>query len=321
MRKWNKLLALVLAMVMVFGLTATAFAEEDKNEGEPTPISDSTPANGETTPDDSEPADAEPAAEPDLTDVEDWAKEYVSAIVKQGLMDMSETGFRPEDKTTRVELVVALYRLENAPSVEGKENKFEDIASLTEEQQAAIVWAASEGIVNGEEETIFNPNGNVERQQIAKILFVYAKAEAVEEDKLASFADKDEVEEYAVDFINWLVAMGIMNGDDGLLKPAGDATRVQVATMLSRYITDVLSVEPAEGEDENKTETTDPAEGEDENKTEATDPAEGEDENKTETTDPAEGEDENKTETTDPAEGEGENDSTSDPDETEGDKE
>ena len=50
MRKWNKLLALVLAMVMVFGLTATAFAEEDKDEGEPTPISDSTPANGATPP-------------------------------------------------------------------------------------------------------------------------------------------------------------------------------------------------------------------------------------------------------------------------------
>ena len=33
MRKWNKLLALVLAMVMVFGLTATAFAAEgDKSE-------------------------------------------------------------------------------------------------------------------------------------------------------------------------------------------------------------------------------------------------------------------------------------------------
>ena len=304
MRKWNKLLALVLAMVMVFGLTATAFADENPDENpedvKVTPISDTTePAAGDTdATEPAEPADTtEPAAEPDLTDVEDWAKEYVSAVVKQGLMDMSETGFRPEDKMTRVELVVALYRLEKSPSVEGKENKFEDIASLTEEQQAAIIWAASEGIVNGEnaEGTVFNPNGNVERQQIAKILFVYAKAEKVEEDKLDAFADKADVEEYAVDFLNWLVAKGIMNGDDGLLKPAGDATRVQVAAMLTRYITEVLSAEPAEGED--NTDATEPAEGED--KTDATEPAEGED--KTDTTEPAEGED--KTDTTDPAEG------------------
>ena len=304
MRKWNKLLAMVLAMVMVFGLTATAFADENPDENpedvKVTPISDTTePAAGDTdATEPAEPADTtEPAAEPDLTDVEDWAKEYVSAVVKQGLMDMSETGFRPEDKMTRVELVVALYRLEKSPSVEGKENKFEDIASLTEEQQAAIIWAASEGIVNGEnaEGTVFNPNGNVERQQIAKILFVYAKAEKVEEDKLDAFADKADVEEYAVDFLNWLVAKGIMNGDDGLLKPAGDATRVQVAAMLTRYITEVLSAEPAEGED--NTDATEPAEGED--KTDATEPAEGED--KTDTTEPAEGED--KTDTTDPAEG------------------
>ena len=319
MRKWNKLLAMVLAMVMVFGLTATAFADENPDENpedvKVTPISDTTePAAGDTdATEPAEPADTtEPAAEPDLTDVEDWAKEYVSAVVKQGLMDMSETGFRPEDKMTRVELVVALYRLEKSPSVEGKENKFEDIASLTEEQQAAIIWAASEGIVNGEnaEGTVFNPNGNVERQQIAKILFVYAKAEKVEEDKLDAFADKADVEEYAVDFLNWLVAKGIMNGDDGLLKPAGDATRVQVAAMLTRYITEVLSAEPAEGED--NTDATEPAEGED--KTDATEPAEGED--KTDTTEPAEGED--KTDTTEPAEGEDKTDTT---DPAEGDKE
>ena len=34
MRKWNKLLALVLAMVMVFGLAATAFAEDEKAPAE-----------------------------------------------------------------------------------------------------------------------------------------------------------------------------------------------------------------------------------------------------------------------------------------------
>jgi len=346
MRKWNKLLAMVLAMVMVFGLTATAFAEEAKDEGEKAPVSDTEKPDAAPSEDDTKTPDAAPseddtkapdaapseddaktpdaapseddtktpdapeAVEPDLSDVEDWAKEHVAAIVKQGLMDMSETGFRPEDKMTRVELAVALYRLEKSPSIEGKESKFEDIADLTEEQQAAIVWAASEGIVNGAnaEGTVFNPNGNIERQQIAKMLFIYAKAEKAAEDKLASFPDKDDVEEYAVDYINWLVAAGIMNGDDGKLNPAGNATRAQVATMLDRYITDVLTTEPAEGEDdaakpaEGEDDTTKPAEGEDD----ATKPTEGEDdttkptEDKDDTTKPAEGEDD----TTKPAEGE-----------------
>ena len=54
MRKWNKLLAMVLAMVMVFGLTATAFAEDKEDEGEATPISASAPVNDEDTADDAE---------------------------------------------------------------------------------------------------------------------------------------------------------------------------------------------------------------------------------------------------------------------------
>ena len=36
MKKWNKLLALLLAMVMAFGMTVTAFAEEAKEPVEGT---------------------------------------------------------------------------------------------------------------------------------------------------------------------------------------------------------------------------------------------------------------------------------------------
>ena len=55
MRKWNKLLALVLAMVMVFGLTATAFAAEgDKSEDPKTEAAE--PTEGEDKTDATEPA-------------------------------------------------------------------------------------------------------------------------------------------------------------------------------------------------------------------------------------------------------------------------
>ena len=58
MRKWNKLLALVLAMVMVFGLTATAFAAEgDKSEDPKTEAAE--PTEGEDKTDATEPAEGE----------------------------------------------------------------------------------------------------------------------------------------------------------------------------------------------------------------------------------------------------------------------
>ena len=68
MRKLNKLLALVLAMVMVLGLTATAFAVEggDKTEdpktesGEP---ADKAPAEGDKPADDKAPVEGDKPAD------------------------------------------------------------------------------------------------------------------------------------------------------------------------------------------------------------------------------------------------------------------
>ena len=345
MRKWNKLLALLLAMVMVFGLAATSFAEgeqEDKdtvaseNQEETTEAAEdetdaaeATDAEGEETTEpaseeatdaadaadegenETDPAETEaPAFDPaTVADWEQvgWAKDNVAVVLEKGLVDLDEdNNFKPLENMTRADVVLALYRLADKPAVD-VEVPFTDIAELGEEAQAAIAWAYSKEIVNGDTETTFDPNGTIQRQQIAKILFIYAgdKAAVVEEDHLAAFPDKDNVQAYAVDYLNWLVSTGLMNGSDGNLLPRDPISRREVATLLVRYI-DILTAEatePAEG-DENATE---PAEG-DENATEpaegdenATEPAEG-DENATE---PAEG-DENATEPAEGDEAEGE---------------
>ena len=166
MRKWNKLLALVLAMVMVFGLTATAFAAEDEKtddtktettepvegEDDKTPAEgedDKTPAEGEDdkTPaegeDDKTPAEGEgdkaPAADP-YADVAAWAKEAVAAVVEKKLIDMGETGFNPTANMTRADLVVALYRLAGSPAnAEDAVNPFEDVADDAAYKDA-VIW-------------------------------------------------------------------------------------------------------------------------------------------------------------------------------------
>ena len=296
MRKWNKLLALVLAMVMVFGLTATAFADEDTKdeetkepteqaapEGEDGKTDDAAPAEGEDgKADDAAPAegeddkadDAAPAegeddkkdepVEIDLEGVETWAQEHVKAVVEKGLFDVPEAGFQPTVAMNRGDLVLALYRLANKPEVaEDVENPFTDIADLSDEAKAAVTWAFSQKIVSGETETTFNPNGSIERQGIAKVLFVFAgdKAKEVEEDKLAAFSDKDQVAEWAVPCLNWLVSTGLMNGSDGKLLPTGTAQRQEVATILSRYITNVLGedAEPTEPAGDDKADDAAPA--------------------------------------------------------------
>ena len=283
MRKWNKLLALVLAMVMVFGLTATAFAAEDEKtddtktettepvegEDDKTPAEgedDKTPAEGEDdkTPaegeDDKTPAEGEddaqtPAADP-YADVAAWAKEAVAAVVEKKLIDMGETGFNPTANMTRADLVMALYRLAGSPAnAEDAVNPFEDVADDAAYKDA-VIWAKDKGIVAGKSETSFDPTGDVKRQEIAKILFVYVGAKNVEEDNLAAFADVEDIAAWAKDFVNWAVASKLISGnaagDAVNMDPNGTATRQQVAVILNRYINEILPADdattPAEGE-------------------------------------------------------------------------
>ncbi len=313
MRKWNKLLALVLAMVMVFGLTATAFAAEDEKtddtktettepvEGE----DDKTPAEGE---DDKTPAEGEgdkaPAADP-YADVAAWAKEAVAAVVEKKLIDMGETGFNPTANMTRADLVVALYRLAGSPAnAENAVNPFEDVADDAAYKDA-VIWAKDKGIVAGKSETSFDPTGDVKRQEIAKILFVYAGAKNVEKDNLAAFADVEDIAAWAKDFVNWAVASKLISGsaagDAVNMDPNGTATREQVAVILNRYINEILPADDA----------TTPAEGETEGDKA---PAEGETEGDKA---PVEGETEGDKA---PAEGETEGDKAPTEGETEGDK-
>lgn len=278
MRKLNKLLALVLAMVMVLGLTATAFAVEggDKTEdpktesGEPADKApaegedaDKAPAEGEDA--DKTPADGEDDKTPDTdpyADVADWAKEAVAAVVGKKLIDMGETGFNPAANMTRADLVVALYRLSDSPAnAEDAVNPFTDVADDAAYKDA-VIWAKDKGIVAGKSETSFDPNGAVTRQEIAKILFVYAGAKNVEEDNLAIFADVADIAAWAKDYVNWAVASKLISGvlaaeNTKKMDPNGTATREQVAVLLDRYINTILT--PAEGDKA-------PAEGEDDAK-------------------------------------------------------
>ena len=216
---------------------------------------------------------------------------------------MGETGFNPTANMTRADLVMALYRLAGSPAnAEDAVNPFEDVADDAAYKDA-VIWAKDKGIVAGKSETSFDPTGDVKRQEIAKILFVYAGAKNVEEDNLAAFADVEDIAAWAKDFVNWAVASKLISGnaagDAVNMDPNGTATRQQVAVILNRYINEILPADDA----------TTPAEGEGDKA-----PVEGETEGDKA---PAEGETEgDKT----PVEGETEGDKAPTEGETEGDK-
>ena len=53
---------------------------------------------------------------------------------------------------------------------------------------------------------------------------------------LASFADSNNMSDYAESAMCWAVEIGLISGmDAGMLNPQGFATRSQVATIIIRY--------------------------------------------------------------------------------------
>ena len=164
-----------------------------------------------------------------------WYRESVGYALANGLMNGTGDGiFQPDGALTRAMLVTILYRSAGEPSVDGLKNPFQDVAD-GQWYTKAVVWAAGKGIVNGTSETTFDPDANITREQIAAILHRYAGKPETKGD-LASFPDAATVSDYAKTAMAWTVEKGIIGGSDGKLDPRSNATRAQVAAILTRYL-------------------------------------------------------------------------------------
>ena len=167
-----------------------------------------------------------------------WYAQAVQYVYENGLMDGIENNqFAPEHTTTRAQLVTILYRLEGQPAVTG-ESGFTDVEADTWYTDA-VVWAAANGIVNGVSDTRFAPGDEITRQQMAAILYRYAEAKGYDvtaSADLSGHPDAETIQAYAQIPMAWACAQGLLQGfEDDTLRPAGNATRAQIATILMRF--------------------------------------------------------------------------------------
>ena len=102
-----------------------------------------------------------------------------------------------------------------------------------------VGWAAQQSIVNGYEDGRFLPDGLLTREQLAAILYRYARAmgyQTTARGSLAGFTDSGSISSYAAEPMSWAVGVGLLSGmGDGTVNPQGQATRAQVAAILTRF--------------------------------------------------------------------------------------
>ena len=180
-----------------------------------------------------------PVGEPFLDVNEgDWFYDAVAHAYENGLMDgVGGNRFAPNSATTRAQLVTILYRLEGQPAVSG-DLPFTDVEAGTWYTNA-VGWAAQNGIVNGVGDDTFAPGNDLTREQLVTILYRYAEAKGYDVSAsadLAGYPDGEEIQAYAREAMAWAVAENIIQGmEDDTLKPAGNASRAQIATILMRF--------------------------------------------------------------------------------------
>ena len=161
--------------------------------------------------------------------------------VTEGLFaGISDATFAPNGPMTRAMMVAVLWRSAGRPQAKGASG-FADAAGAYYTE--AVAWAKENGVVAGISDTTFSPNNRITREQMAAILYRYAKfcgKDVSAKADLTQFPDASKVSAYAVDALAWAVENGIISGtlDGGraYLDPKGAATRAQVAAILMRYL-------------------------------------------------------------------------------------
>ncbi len=172
---------------------------------------------------------------------DDWHYESVKYVYENSLMQGTENGFEPESKMSRAMLVTVLYRMAK-PESKTSNHSFEDVES-GQWYTDAVAWAAENNIVSGVSENKFAPNEDITREQMALIIYRFAKMQGHDistRADISAFEDTNDVSDWALDAIKWANGVTLVNGtSDATLCPKDTATRAQVATILMRFCENV----------------------------------------------------------------------------------
>lgn len=180
-----------------------------------------------------------------------WYYEAMDRAAAAGYLGgVGKNRFAPDSPVTRGQLVVLLYRRS------GETASPEALASLPFGDvlpgaycREAIAWAYERGIASGTGKGLFQPDRSVTRQEMAKIFAGYLKSQgALPEDAAGAaevYSDREKIDGWALEPVEQVTALGLLNGQNGAFRPKESSTRAQAAAVLMR-LSDYLEAEKPE---------------------------------------------------------------------------
>lgn len=152
-----------------------------------------------------------------------WYYDGVKYVCDNGLMNgTSANEFNPNANTTRSMIVTILARMEGVNTSGG-----------ATWYTAGRAWAMENGISDGT-----NMEGKITREQLAAMLYRYAKMKGYDVSapaSLSGYTDASSVSGWAKEAMQWAVGSGLIQGSNNALTPQANASRAQIATILMRF--------------------------------------------------------------------------------------
>ena len=178
-----------------------------------------------------------------------WYADNVYNAAELGYMTgISGTNlFMPEAEISRAELAQVFFNM--AGNAKGSQKyyptAFSDVDGWAWYAQP-VAWASNAGVVTGYDATTFGPSDKATREQVAVMLYRYAKGQGKDvtvddvDGALAKYTDGDQVSDWAREAMAWAVENGIFGQDTDELWAQENIQRAAVATIAVRFQPEAL---------------------------------------------------------------------------------
>ncbi|WAM33640.1 S-layer homology domain-containing protein [Caldicellulosiruptor morganii] len=171
-------------------------------------------------------------------DLKAWFYESIQAACAKGICEgYPDKTFRPNKLVTRAEFAKMVVKAFQFDIISQNTAKFEDVQQ-TDWFYPYVTTLYNLGIINGKSEKRFAPNEPVTREEIAKVISISllkTGKKLVSDSDKHDFRDKNEIANWAKEYVEIAVKNGIMEGrGQNAFVPKANATRAEVVTVLLR---------------------------------------------------------------------------------------
>lgn len=176
------------------------------------------------------------------TKTNEWYTTNVNYVLQTGIMNgIDSDTFAPNETMTRAQFTAILGR---AAGIKDSSASSPAAITFTDVDPAKyyashVAWAVEKGIINGTGSTTFSPNAKINRQDMAKMVGIYASVAGIKLPEIKgsdTFGDDNAIKGYAKTYIYQLNEAGILVGYDNSFHPSDETTRAAAASVLAKLL-------------------------------------------------------------------------------------